>query len=234
MRANGLIGDKEPAHLAADAARVNSMDITTPTQSSLPVPKAMANRNKKKGFLQEMSSRNGTKTVFGDDAQGSSTPFGEQSHAPIIEPSVPVPNADTPSQPARQRERAVPPSEQDLPSNVFVTHVVYQRKGWTPRGRKGAKVPAEGGANGDLNANGVEQTEGEESILEEEQHSVIQPQTEAEPVADSTEGQTDIWTAVESGFDALPLVSRAALPIEGAKIAWKVSNPLLLRDRDSS
>jgi hypothetical protein len=52
-------------------------DITTFTTSELPVPKSMANRNKKKGFMKEMQNAQGTKIVFGSDAQASSTPVAD-------------------------------------------------------------------------------------------------------------------------------------------------------------
>jgi len=208
-------------------------DVTTFTTSELPVPKSMANRNKKRGFMKEMQNAKGTKTVFGSDAQASSTPVADIPIRDANESTVyltPQPTGNSTVQ-----RRVLPPSEMDLPANVFVTHQVYDRRGWVPRGRA-ARDRAE-------NAAVEEQVEDEEEQIEmdveEEEGS-----KEAIPASIPSElpnGAVDIfspakgyndennwWSKAEERFDDLPIIDRQSQPAKESIIAWKVccSSPL--------
>jgi hypothetical protein len=204
------------------------------TNSELPVPKSMANRNKKKGFLREMTSVQGTKTVFGDDTQASSTPIKnmrriqatEDRSIVTVDSSITTSKGDAAySTPNRQpvSSRVVPPSEMDLPSNVFVTHQVYDRHGWAPRGRRGRGQQDESVVMGD-EATGEQVEEG---------HPVDVPGISTGALVDSTlavNGEEEqavvddagVWEEAESGFDTLAPVTGLHLLRKGIKLAWKV------------
>lgn len=204
-------------------------DVTTFTTSELPVPKSMANRNKKRGFMKEMNNVQGTKTVFGADAQASSTPVAEvptkdgNESTMILTPQLTGNTTMT--------RRVLPPSEMDLPNNVFVTHQVYDRHGWKPRGRA-ARHRAENAAV-------------EEEVEEEEQEMDLDvEEDEVEDAKDfvvpsgpvglphgavdlftPTKGYNDddnMWTKAEERFDDLPIIHCLSQPAKGSIIAWKV------------
>ena len=202
-------------------------DITTFTTSELPVPKSMANRNKKKGFMKEMQNAQGTKIVFGSDAQASSTPVADVPIKDIDDTTVLTPQ---PTGTSVTQRRVLPPSEMDLPSNVFVSHQVYDRRGWTPRGRT-ARHRAEAAA-------AVEEEEEEEEMemdVEEEEEESKQPIPMSAVLADLPNGAVDLfspakgysdddnmWTKAEERFDELPIIDRQTLPAKESIIAWKV------------
>jgi hypothetical protein len=203
-------------------------DITTFTTSELPVPKSMANRNKKRGFMKEMQNAQGTKIVFGSDAQASSTPVADIPIDNINETTVLTPQ---PTGTSTMQRRVLPPSEMDLPSNVFVSHQVYDRRGWTPRGRA-ARHRAEA-------AVAVEQEEEEEMEMEmdveEEEEEPKQPIPMSAVPVDLPNGAVDLfspakgysdddnmWTKAEERFDELPIIDRQSLPARESIIAWKV------------
>jgi hypothetical protein len=202
-------------------------DITTFTTSELPVPKSMANRNKKKGFMKEMQNAQGTKIVFGSDAQASSTPVADVPIDNINETTVLTPQ---PTGTSVTQRRVLPPSEMDLPSNVFVSHQVYDRRGWTPRGRA-ARHRAEAAA-------AVEEEEEEmemEMDVEEEEEEPKQPIPMSAVPVDLPNGAVDLfspakgysdddnmWTKAEERFDELPIIDLQSLPAKESIIAWKV------------
>jgi hypothetical protein len=205
-------------------------DVTSFTTSELPVPKSMANRNKKKGFMKEMLNAQGTKIVYGTDAQASSTPVAD---VPIIvdDSTVLTPQ---PTGTSTTQRRVLPPSEMDLPSNVFVTHQVYDRRGWTPRGRA-ARHRAEAAA--------VEEDEEEEMEMEMDvEEEVVEEPKQSIPVVpvDLPNGAVDLfspakgfmdddnmWTKAEERFDELPLIDLQSLPAKESIIVWKVCQPFL-------
>jgi hypothetical protein len=201
-------------------------DITTFTTSELPVPKSMANKNKKRGFMKEMQNAQGTKIVFGSDAQASSTPVSDVPIKDIDDTTVLTPQ---PTGISITQRRVLPPSEMDLPSNVFVSHQVYDRRGWTPRSRA-ARHRAEAAA--------VEEEEEEEMEMEMDVEEEEEPKhpipTPAVPV-DLPNGGVDLfspekgysdddnmWTKAEERFDELPMIDLQSLPAKESIIAWKV------------
>lgn len=208
-----------------------SKDVVSYTQSELPVPKSMANRNKKKGFMKEMNSVQGTKIVFGDDAEARSTPVAEQARlAEGQEGSIPALTPQHTGQTAAAK-RVLPPSEMDLPTNVFVTHQVYDRRGWTPKGRSGRRQ-----------AEVVEEEEEVEQKEEEEQDMEVDEEDEEDaapkiPVGLPNGGSDvftatvtpagiedgdDWWTRAENRFDELPIIDTVSRPAKDTVIAWKV------------
>lgn len=198
-------------------------DRVTPTRSELPVPSAMANRNKKKGFLKEMASMQGTKTVFGDDAQGSSTPLKQLEHGP--DESHIAPGIST-SLSSRSQTRVIPPSEKVLPSNVFVTHVEYERKGWTPRQRKSDNRRSH---NSQRSLAQNEPVAGDEEEGEQRGENDLvglnldQSLGTAEP--EGVVGQSENeWAVAESHFDSLPPLLPSSIVVAGNIVAWKVSS----------
>ena len=209
-------------------------DVTTFTSSELPVPKSMANRNKKRGFMKEMNNVQGTKTVFGSDAQASSTPIAD----------VPIKDANdsttylTPqlTGPSTTTRRVLPPSEMDLPNNVFVTHQVYDRRGWTPRGRA-ARHRAEALVQEEQDE---EEEEQEMEMDVDEEEEVIRGDPVSTGPSGLLNGAVDIfspakgyndedgmWTKAEERFDELLTVNRHSKPAKESVIAWKVRQAFL-------
>jgi hypothetical protein len=227
---NGVINqdgkDETGPEQQSSAQEFAGGDITTFTTSELPVPKSMANRNKKKGFMKEMQNAQGTKIVFGSDAQASSTPVADVPIDNINETTVLTPQ---PTGNSITQRRVLPPSEMDLPSNVFVSHQVYDRRGWTPRGRA-ARHRAEAAAA----AEEEEEMEMEMDVEEEEEEPKQPIPMSAVPV-DLPNGAVDLfspakgysdddnmWTKAEERFDELPIIDRQTLPAKESIIAWKV------------
>ncbi|KAG9074286.1 hypothetical protein FRC06_010795, partial [Ceratobasidium sp. 370] len=98
--------------------------VTTQAKPTAPVaPAKHANKNKRRGFDQDMASRVATRTVF-DASRVSATPGSEVSSTPA--PVAPGP-ASSKAAEARSRythHHVVPPSQfANLPSNVIVTSV---------------------------------------------------------------------------------------------------------------
>ncbi|KAG8735353.1 hypothetical protein FRC10_010688 [Ceratobasidium sp. 414] len=98
--------------------------VTTQTKPAAPVASAKhANKNKRRGFDQDMASRVATRTVF-DTSRASTTPIPRPSSTP-----APVAQEPASSKPAEAKSRythyhVVPPSQlANLPSNVIVTSV---------------------------------------------------------------------------------------------------------------
>lgn len=226
---DGEGGDAGPEQMSLNA-NANTVSFTS---SELPVPKSMANRNKKKGFLKEMNNVKGTKTVFGDDAQASSTPIkaarpGES--VSVTEDSTSATPTNDVSEGTTHRtpvsRRVVPPSEMELPSNVFVTHQVYDRHGWAPRGRRG---------RGQYNESRVTDHGGLEEEEEDKEEPEAVPYTTAMELEEVEETHTlveggeaearngdSMWEKAESGFDTLTLVNNVQILQKGTKLAWKV------------
>jgi hypothetical protein len=214
------IGIKSNGNEAPEQEPVStSNDIVSYTQSELPVPKSMANRNKKKGFMKEMNNVQGTKIVFGDDAEARSTPVAEQARlAEGQEESI---SALTPQHTGASTKRVLPPSEMDLPSNVFVTHQVYDRRGWTPKGRGGRRQAEVV----------VEEAEEEEQDMEVDEEEEISPKiptvlpnrgTDVFTATVTPVGLDDWWSRAENRFDELPIIDLVSRPAKDTVIAWRV------------
>jgi hypothetical protein len=207
-------------------------DVTSFTTSELPVPKSMANRNKKRGFMKEMSNVQGTKIVFGSDAQGSSTPVADVPIKDINDSTTFLTPQATGNSTTTRERRVLPPSEMDLPSNVFVTHQVYDRRGWTPRGRA-ARHRAEAAAVEEEESEDEEEQEMDLDVEEDEQKAVKE-----NPIPVPSElpnGAVDVfspakgygdehnwWSKAEDRFDELPIIDLQTPPAKESIIAWKV------------
>lgn len=197
----------------------------TNTQLESPVP-TLANQNKKKGSLKELQNIQGTKTIFGIDAQASSTPLKDLKSSTAKSTPNPTPSRSS----TWAQSRVIPPSELEvLPSNVFVTHVEYQRNGWTPRQRnqRGVqKALIDTSTVVDVDA-GVDETEDmdEEAFLNDSM-AVNEAETNhvqlLEDAQTSDDVNEDIWTVAESRFDTLPPLKAGSMPCEGTVLAWKV------------
>ena len=204
-------------------------DITTFTTSELPVPKSMANRNKKRGFMKEMQNAQGTKTVFGSDAQASSTPVANVPIEDVNDTTVLTPQ---PTGTSTMQRRVLPPSEMDLPSNVFVSHQVYDRRGWTPRGRA-ARHRAEADAAEEEEEDQEEEEMEMEMDAEEEEEEPTKPipfvpvnlPNGSQDLFSPMKGHSDhddMWTKAEEQFDELPIIDLQSVPAKESVIAWKV------------
>lgn len=184
----------------------------------------MSNRNKKKGFLREMSGVQGTKTVFGGDAKASSTPVKD----------VPPPSAETTvDHTAGERSTwvpVVPPSEKELPSNVFVTHVEYQRRGWTPRQQQRAEKrktqDQEEEMDMDLDTGtGIDAASATDHQAQQSTISITQHTSAADgqtPANGHTDSDEDMWQHTETRFGDLDPIRSTTLPAVGETLAWKV------------
>lgn len=125
----------------------------------------------------------------------------------------------------------IPPSELEvLPSNVFFTHVEYQRNGWTPRQRSqraGKNNLVDTSTAQDEADVGIDQTEDmdEEALLNDsvavDDGQISRANQSDSPLAlDAT--NSDIWTFAESRFDTLPPLKTGSMPSEGTVLGWKV------------
>jgi hypothetical protein len=124
--------------------------------------------------------------------------------------------------------RVLPPSEMDLPSNVFVTHQVYDRRGWQPKGKaakRRAKVVEEEVEADDEDEDENEQEE--EKVKENEQPLPTTPNQVHEEALGDTIGYEDMWTKAENRFEDLPIINKSSLPAKESIIAWKVRQILL-------
>ena len=217
-----------PTQPPATTREKHNGETITDTQSELPVPKAMANRNKKKGFLKEMANIQGKKTVFGTEAQGSSIPLQRPTTPTADSTPAATPNRSV----AWTQSRVIPPSELEiLPSNVFVTHVEYQRHGWTPRNRNSRQRQTEV-VNASSNRVGASaETDGEGNMDEEQllnddsvaldngEQSTTLPTKETLP---SDGAEEDIWTNADTRFDSLTAPMTGSTSGLGTVLAWKV------------
>lgn len=118
------------------AASLDTNATKTSTTSALPVPKAMANRNKKKGFLKEMMAVQGTKTVFvEDEAEATSLAAADQPDPAKLETTTvsacitePDTSARTNGTPQKEGNQWYSPSvdEAEIPVNLFVSSVQHR------------------------------------------------------------------------------------------------------------
>jgi hypothetical protein len=207
-------------------------DVISLTRSELPVPKFMANRNKKKGFMKEMSNVQGTKIVFGETVLPLSEPtqvgLGSEVEVQAALGQLPVLLTPQKEPITAVPRRVLPPSEMDLPSNVFVTHQVYDRRGWQPKGKaakRRAKVVEEEVEADDEDEDENEQEE--EKVKENEQPLPTTPNQVHEEALGDTIGYEDMWTKAENRFEDLPIINKSSLPAKESIIAWKVRQILL-------
>jgi len=130
----------------------------------------------------------------------------------------------------------LPPSEMDLPNNVFVTHQVYDRRGWTPRGRA-ARHRAEALVQEEQDEEEEEQ-EMEMDVDEEEEvirgdpvstgpSGLLNGAVDVFSPAKGSNDEDDMWTKAEERFDELPTVDRRSKPAKESVIAWKVRQAFL-------
>jgi hypothetical protein len=236
-------GESAPEQLSSNGHANSNGDMISYITSELPVPRSMANRNKKRGFLKEMMDVQGSKTVFGfgEDAQGSSTPLPVKAvsaaQSETATPSVvdSTPTRATPRTAASKR--VVPPSEMDLPSNVFVTHQVYERPGYgyAPKARRG-RVRYDDSAVFDTDKEDLRPAAQEKIIVEQGETGTTmearEPEVQSMPVQVEAEvaeeEEEDIWTKAETHFEALVPVTSQSVPSKGTKIVWKASVVLLV------
>lgn len=132
------------ATTGSSAAASNT--VTSLVDPTFPAPKTLSNRNKRKGFKEDMTGVKATRTIFDTDAHAEDRPEPERVQTPtdVEERTVPVDDALLPfvdgpittPQIKRKGARAVPPSAQELPVNAFVTAQSYdQHRGqrhWVP------------------------------------------------------------------------------------------------------
>jgi hypothetical protein len=189
-------------------------NITTVfTTPGLPLPREMANRNKRKGFLKEMVWMRGTRTVFGAGQEE----LGRQDMSMEVDLS-PRPDKNAAngmngwngvetikdvsaarSTPAR-KAHVIPPSEmRRLPSNVFVTSQEFERARM-PEVANGPEADVQGGQVGGF-ALGREGLEVEDAG-----------------------GGDQLWMRAEEGYDTFHdlTTEKLAALVEGAIVAWKV------------
>lgn len=223
------LGDQSSTSVLA-----GQVSTTTTTTPLLPLPNkmnGMANRNKKRGFLKHMAGVKGSKTVFEAAANGVGSVEPTEQEAIVdgvgaVEPNDKVTmtgidggiHSIEPATPSRY-QRVVPPSEQDLPSNVFVTHVEYPRAN---RGRPNGRAVVEDTLE-DENAEEGDEEEEEEEVVQEDSPTFEEEQSNqvlSNPKAE------DIWHQAERDFNLLPPLSAGNIPAEGSIIAWRVSKHL--------
>ena len=198
------------------------------------VPTQIANNNKRKGFLKDMTKVRATKTVFESDENGDA--IGATNG------NAPQDNADrawdatadvsmlstisvTPGG-NKRRPRIVFPSAQTLPSNVFITSAQFQHPP-RPKTRKRAAVLAYD-ESFDVNSSG----DGVKDVYAEmDESTFVDPENEVDE-ADEEAAMNEfkevdewaIWDTAEKTFDSLPSltsVSDEGLSKVGVLVVWK-------------
>ena len=222
----------------ANDAQVTTQDVAISTGG-------LMNRNKKKGFLKDMSALQRTKTVFGpnesvaldatpDVSMVESEGAGDLSRVDLtLEPedaSTPIKTAKTGRQAKRAKwNRVIPPSECELPSNVFVSSAEFTVPRPDRRGRQSQGAPRTGAS--EIRQKEVEKRQrdaGQATDGAHAQTSAVLTTPIAEKVGTAASGgemtpKELAWTKIEIGFEALDHVSNSSAPSVGTTIAWKVS-----------
>ncbi|ORY21466.1 hypothetical protein BCR39DRAFT_553546 [Naematelia encephala] len=166
-----------------------------PANSELPVPKDMSNRNKKKGFLEEMKAVQPTRTIFNESEQ-LLIPNGNaesQTNGTHLD-STPI------------RHNVVPPSQTDLPSNMFVTSKEFRKPmgGWKQLDGIAAVADLEdvAGFDEDGYSDWFEETNG---------------------ASHSSDPVLELWAEAEKGIDGFEFLgsSNVISVKEGDHLAWK-------------
>ncbi|KAG7531599.1 hypothetical protein FFLO_04258 [Filobasidium floriforme] len=132
----------QPSTANTEATHLALREQISSAASTVPVPKAMANKNKKKGFLQSMEGAVGTRTVYSDPlenrmAQQQSEIDTPEKQAVFRALSSPAQHSPTVQSADHNRASAIgstsmrlpplPPSRMShLPSNVIVTRRWFQ------------------------------------------------------------------------------------------------------------
>ena len=235
--------DPSISHPVAQAAE-QSVSTSTTTPSIVSTTTGMANRNKKKGFLKEMSGTQGMKTVF-------NTPSSTADAIQLAPTSRTLPATQTPSHfaikdvgtgvsgqsssvngtPRGSRpNRIISPSEIDsLPENVFVSSMEFQAP---PRNNRGRQSDTNG-----FQAYQYQYQENHEEISAEQTSKVVETTQDepvsAAPVESASQSKPDeslLRTKVEIAFDAFEDLSRASIKTlpQGALIAWRVSRVITM------
>lgn len=214
---NGLLASSPNTPLPVEIPHVNGVSEGRTTQQEIVVPGAVANRNKKKGFLKDMAGLLRTKTTFSSDPQNANEEGGAADQAI---------NGDAPSHRAGGTwTHIVPPSEQKgLPSNVFVSTQEFtapRRNQYKPQD----KVVA--------NGSGSPLTEIQEEVQGGLVERIADANTEAEtinsPVEETRAAQEDpvdlAWSKIDVALDVLDNLDASTWQENklGTIIAWKVS-----------
>ncbi|KAK8846621.1 hypothetical protein IAR55_005707 [Kwoniella newhampshirensis] len=222
--AQPVINGESPS--LADTAEETGDDVggvMTFTNPTLPLPREMSNRNKKRGFLKEMTAVKGTKIVFdggasagisvnhvngngnGDveasDGQGDVSPDPEWTMEDTTLPNGSEYDHDQsvayPASSTPRRVKIVPPSQMtDLPSNVFVTSAEFARAR-SPGRRNGEYWGRNGHASGD-----AEKGEEEEGVEEAEEKDGPDEEGALNDTSDEA-----LWDRVEREFDNFRSIS---------------------------
>ncbi|WWC87327.1 uncharacterized protein L201_002216 [Kwoniella dendrophila CBS 6074] len=207
---------------------VEAVTIATPStimttsigDQQLPIPGSMSNRNKKRGFLNDMKEKRGIKTVFGDNSESALTntnrnnekqikdtsmniddltnqddnplPFQDTSFLPyeLEEPFPPKSNSNTP----RNRQIYAPSQNTDLPNNLFITTRGFSRAPISPRRRQRQKELPNEDVVADI-LNNEEQAEPANELAMVEEEAMNSKPTEEE-----------IWQKVEQDYEFLSIL----------------------------
>lgn len=237
---------RTPAHIPDGVApQTNGHPQTTTTTQDVAISTGgLMNRNKKKGFLKDMSAMQRTKTIFGPNeciALDTAPDPGMGQVGDISMNSMGTFEPDYESTPnnkvkgGRQAKRAqwtrvIPPSEiDDLPSNVFVSSAEFT----APRTdyRRNRKSAATREEEGSAAAEDAEEEEQEEEDLEAVRNDVMATESAGLTQSVAEHGQNLemtpkelAWAKVEIAFEALDNVSVTKTPpcSVGTTVAWKV------------
>ncbi|WVQ68815.1 uncharacterized protein L199_007024 [Kwoniella botswanensis] len=205
--------DKRTSESVVEAVTATSASVSSGEQQ-IPVPGSMANRNKKKGFLNDMKDKRGVKTVFNDnneDGEGDMSIGMEGAHVKQDGSDPNQVNGDAeavlPFQDTsyieelgvRKEEMVIPSQMVDLPSNLFVTSAEFPRAPTSPRRSQRRKHLDE---EEPLNTH-------ERQDLSDGQEIEMEGVNDEEEMVNADIGDTEetLWQRVEKDFESLPVLS---------------------------
>ncbi|WVF70213.1 hypothetical protein IAT40_005002 [Kwoniella sp. CBS 6097] len=208
------------AHRTSESVVEGIAAVISAGASELPVPRSTANRNKKRGFLEDMKAKKGTKTVFASGEVSDKSVDNSENPVPTEESrqehpidangsfALPYTTEDpvtlstqlrTPS----KRARVTAPSEMtDLPSNLFVTSAEFSRAPISPRQRQKNAVIDQRVSGTDLvgQKNGNIETDGGRN------EAVEADDLDADEEMAMNE-EEDMWARVDREYESLPVLS---------------------------
>ncbi|OCF37736.1 hypothetical protein I316_00863 [Kwoniella heveanensis BCC8398] len=198
---------------------------TTAATSELPIPRSTANRNKKRGFLEDMKAKRGTKTVFAsafDQGHDRLVDIVEETTTRASQPERPQPvdidgsfalpyiaedslSLSTQLQtPSSKRARITAPSEMtDLPSNVFVTSAEFSRAPTSPRRRRKNFMLSQTGSDADLTTEAKGDIDADNFVVE----GAIQVEEQGLDEEMELNAEESVWDRVERDYETLPVLS---------------------------
>ena len=219
-----------------DRALLNEISTTTFTNPGLPVP-AMSNRNKKKGFLKEMMTVRGTKTVFGQGEMlngRENLPVDAGEEDAIHTPSKPngyINRVGNSSSNKRKFVRVIAPSQLEvIPNNVFVSSMEFSIPRRRADGRRETNSDHASCNDEEMSRQGAKEGNLLMGAMTVDQTATMPNGYGGGEIVDASQEDL-LWIKVGVAFDALEDLTPALLSQmeQGTLLAWKVRSKWLGR-----